>query len=260
MIRWGIYIPVITILLILLFHYLGRIFGKKVNGNVIDPSQPSVVRSFELFQTLQSILIFCFTGMITGFFIDRGLTKVYWGIGMNVWELTYLVLSFILALGFHDIYFYLTHRLLHLRFLFKIVHFKHHRSHPTNALSTFSFHPIEGIIQILVVPLVAFVIPLHEGVLLLFTAFLIFVSVYGHSGYELRPNKKGLFRIFNTSLHHYQHHEFVNYNFGIYLHLWDDIFGTNYPSYKEDVISIGKRIKSEKKSLNDRSLSSKTKP
>ena len=66
----------------------------------------------------------------------------------------------------------------------------------------------------------------YVNILLLFVFLMLFISVYGHSGYELRINKWKGFYVFNTSLHHFQHHEHVHYNFGIYLNIWDRLFGT----------------------------------
>ena len=131
---------------------------------------------------------------------------------------------------------------MHTKFVFRHIHSWHHQSHNTNPWAAFSFHPLEGILQLGVIPLIAFIFPINEIVLFSFTGFLLFMTVYGHSGYELRANKWNTLNIFNTSLHHYQHHKFVRYNFGLYLNLWDTMFSTNSPDYKKSFKKLGDRI------------------
>jgi sterol desaturase/sphingolipid hydroxylase (fatty acid hydroxylase superfamily) len=126
--------------------------------------------------------------------------------------------------------------------MFKRIHSWHHQSHNTNPWAAFSFHPFEGVLQIGILPLVAFTLPINEAVLFAFAGFLLFMTVYGHSGYELRANKWSTLNIFNTSLHHYQHHKLVRYNFGLYLNLWDRIFSSNAPDYKKSFKKLSARI------------------
>jgi lathosterol oxidase len=71
--------------------------------------------------------------------------------------------------------------------------------------------------------------------LIIFTLVMSFLTVYGHCGYELRAEKWKGFEVFNTALHHQQHHQLVRYNFGIYLSIWDKLFGTFSPSYDKSL-------------------------
>jgi len=244
--RWAIFIPGITLLFIVFFQYLDVIFRGRKDKFKIDPLLKIKALNFEYRFTAIALIVFLVVGLFTGLLIDMGFTKVYTTFELNLWEILFCVGSFLLALLLHDIYFYCIHRLLHTRFLFKNVHSWHHRSHNANPWAAFSFHPLESVLQIGIVPLVAFTIPLHEAVLFLFTAFLLFMSVYGHSAYELRSQKKAAFKIFNTSLHHFQHHRFLNYNFGIYFNLWDRFFMTNHPVYDQSFKDLAKRISENK--------------
>jgi lathosterol oxidase len=245
MTRWGIFIPAITLVFTFYFQYIDRLFSGKVKIYQIDQVGQTNPSPREIRNTIVALLLFCMTGAFTGYSIDHGWTKVYSEFTYSLSGMSYLFLSFLIAALIHDIYFYLTHRLLHVDFVFKHIHAIHHKSHNTNAWSAFSFHPVEGLVQIGIVPLVAFFLPIQETVFFAFTGFLLFMSVYGHAGYELRANKQSALDIFNTSLHHYQHHKYVKYNFGIYFNLWDRLFGTNHPNYSESLTSLRSRIRKE---------------
>ncbi|WP_296700705.1 sterol desaturase family protein [Algoriphagus sp.] len=196
-------------------------------------------------ENLPSFKEYAFTFLNFGVFALIGLGMDYSQIGgflkmesiraageQNRW---FLIVSVFVCLGIHDIYFYLTHRLLHIPFLFKKVHLIHHTSTNPNPWTAFSFHPIEGVIQIGIVPILAFFLPIPELAVIIFTVFMSLLSVYGHCGYELRAEKWKGFEVFNTALHHQQHHQFVRYNFGIYLSIWDKLFGTFSPFYQKSL-------------------------
>lgn len=242
MIFWSLYIPFAALALILYFQFIDVFFRGKKKSFLIEGESPVRPKWSEVRFTLLNLLVFSAFGLLVGFWIDRGTSQVYTEWPTSVLGYIYLLVTFFGALAVHDIYFYWTHRLLHYRPVFKYVHAWHHESHKVNAWSAFSFHPLEGVFQIGVVPLVAWLFPIHEWVLVVFTFFLLFISVYGHCGYELRPNKLNAFRVFNTSLHHFQHHKHVHYNFGIYLNLWDKWFKTDYPKYDEAFDALKQRI------------------
>jgi len=239
---WTIFIPSCALLLVIYFWLFDRIFKGKKDRFLIH-ERVSKPTNREIFNTVLNLLIFGGMGFLVGMLMDHNILQVQSTMPQTSVEYVILFVTFIGALAVHDFYFYWTHRFLHVPFVFKHVHRWHHQSHAVNAWSAFSFHPLEGLIQIGVVPLVALIFSPHLGVLILFTFFLLFISVYGHCGYELRPNKAPAFRMFNTSLHHYQHHKFVRYNFGIYLNWWDKWFKTENPSYEQDFEKLSEKIK-----------------
>lgn len=253
MIFWALYFPTIALVLILYFYRIDHIFKGKKAIYKIDEKNKNIATGREVINTFVNFIVFVFFGALTDYIITNDFSKVYFSLDTSIFEVLYLFASFFIALALHDIYFYASHRLLHTKFMFKYVHSWHHRSHNTNAWSSFSFHPIEGVFQILIVPLVAIVIPIHEIVLMFFSFVLFLLSVYGHCGYELRHNKFKALNIFNTSLHHYQHHKYVRYNFGIYLNFWDKLFKTDYPDYEKSFQALKEKINS-KIDLDDSNL------
>ncbi|GLR19881.1 sterol desaturase family protein [Portibacter lacus] len=238
---WAIIIPLMAIISIVLFWMVFKNSPSKFENLAINKlGYEQALKRSEVIRTIYSLLIFAFVGGLIDYFEYQGWAKTYQGV--LSFGYGYLVLSIFLLFGINDIYFYLSHRFLHWKPIFKKVHFMHHQSHTPNPFSAFSFHPLEGFIQIGFLPIIILILPLNNYVLFGFIVFLMLMSVYGHSGYELRPKKAKVFEIFNNSIHHNQHHRYVHYNFGLYLNLWDQIFKTNHPEYEEETTFYKNRI------------------
>jgi sterol desaturase/sphingolipid hydroxylase (fatty acid hydroxylase superfamily) len=246
MIFWMLFLPVAALLTILYFHYFEVLFGQKMRDLRIALNEKNTPTRAEYRNTIVNLIVFLVVGLFMGYAIKSGWTKVYSSTATGGGQVFYLIASFFLALLLHDIYFYASHRFLHSRFMFKHVHVEHHKSHTSNAWAAFSFHPVEGVIQIAIVPLLAFVLPMNEYVLMVFAFFMLFITTYGHAGYELRANKWKGFNIFNTSLHHYQHHKYVACNYGIYLNVWDRLFSSNYPEYGKALSELAAKHRQRK--------------
>ncbi|MCC3160054.1 sterol desaturase family protein [Hymenobacter sp. 15J16-1T3B] len=181
-----------------------------------------------------SCLIFAAVG--AGLFVARkhGYSLLYTDVSRYGWP--YLVLSVVVAIGAHDAYFYWTHRFMHLPVVFRYVHRVHHLSRNPSPWAAFSFHPLEAVIEAAIVPLLAFVLPLHPLALGGFMLYQMGMNVLGHLGYEPYPRwflQTRFGRLHNTSTHHNMHHQYVRHNFGLYFNWWDRLMGTNHPRYEE---------------------------
>ena len=135
------------------------------------------------------------------------------------WNL--LTVPFLLI--FHDTYFYWMHRTLHHRFFYRKFHSVHHLSTNPTPLASFSFHPVEAILEtIWILPLLIF-FPIQKYILLSF-AFISFLNnIKGHLGFDFSRHKYG---ILNSSFHHSMHHRHFNSNYGLYFLFWDKICKT----------------------------------
>lgn len=240
------FVPLAAIVCILFFQYLPWLFGPQVKRLVIPERQTSKNTKKEYLLSALNLLVFIGFGGLLDYLKSAELTKFYFEIEFTWSSLIYLPASLFISLFIHDFFFYLSHRFLHLPFMHKYVHVHHHQSHTVNAWATFSFHPIEGCIQISIVCWLPLLLPIHPVIHGLFTLFMLFMSVYGHSGYELRAKKAPIFNAFNTSFHHAQHHQFGNYNFGIYLNFWDRLFKTNHSTYENGYNRLREYINSSK--------------
>ncbi|HVU94359.1 MAG TPA: sterol desaturase family protein [Puia sp.] len=150
--------------------------------------------------------------------------------------------SIVISIFVHDTYFYWTHRLMHWKPIFRYAHHVHHRSHNPTPLAAYSFHPLETIVELGVVPLIVFTMPIHPSALIIFGIYMIVMNVTGHLGYELYTKKfmqsRWLKYFHNTSTHHNMHHKYSHCNYGLYFNFWDRIMGTNHPKYEETYLAI----------------------
>ncbi len=168
------------------------------------------------------------------FLKKAGFTQIYLDIADYGWS--YLVFSFFLLTILHDTYFYWAHRLMHHPKLFRYFHKVHHISNNPTPWASFSFHPLESLVEIAIVPLVVLIIPFHPIALIAFGTWSILFNVLGHLGYELFPKgfvQHKIWKWINTSTHHNLHHARSNCNYGLYYNFWDRWMGTNAPDYEQ---------------------------
>lgn len=187
-------------------------------------------------------IVFALMGIGIYFLSEAGYTKIYQDIAQFGWG--YLIFSFVALTIIHDTYFYWMHRLMHHPSVFPLVHKVHHYSNNPTPWASLSFHPLEAVLEIGIVPVAIFIIPFHPIVLFLFATWSLLWNVVGHLGFELFPKgfvKHPVFKWFNTSTHHNMHHSKANCNYGLYYNFWDRMMETNHSEYEKTFESIAKR-------------------
>lgn len=160
-------------------------------------------------------------------------SKIYKDIHEHSWA--YFFFTIILMIIIHDTYFYWAHRLMHHPKIYDKVHKVHHLSINPSPWASFSFHPLEAVIEFSVVIIFSFLFPVHVFALLTFSLFMMLENVMGHLGYEFLPkyfNKNPLTKWVNTSTNHNMHHQYFKSNYGLYFTFWDRIMGTLHPKYE----------------------------
>lgn len=216
------------------------------------PDNKHILR--EILYSVTTILIFGVVVIAVSWAGFHGYTGFYKNISDRGWP--YLILSIVLMIILHDTYFYWTHRLMHWKPLFKLVHRTHHLSTNPTPFAAYAFHPIEAFVEIGIIPLIVFIMPYHGVAILVFSIYTLLLNVMGHIGYELFPKgfaSHWLFKWHNTSTHHNMHHRLVKCNYGLYFNFWDRIMGTNHPDYEktyEKVVDIREQAKLERQQLN----------
>lgn len=245
---WTIFLPLTALgavgSLYLLFYI--RKIPKLAPFKINQQTAPKNIMRKEKSLTMISVTIFSLVGLWLDQIIYAGKSMIY--TDLTTQDIWYLPLSLAAAFLIHDTYFYWSHRLLHWGPVYRFAHNWHHRFHNPNPWTSFAFHPAEAFIQIGIIPLVGIILPVYSGVLIFFATFVLFMSVYGHLGFELRANKTRVFTLFNTSIHHDQHHKFFHCNYGIYFNFWDRIMGTNHETYPQAFIDFSKKIRLRKES------------
>jgi ring-1,2-phenylacetyl-CoA epoxidase subunit PaaE len=196
----------------------------------------------EVFNTiLVTIASTLFTGIIF-YFKDTGWTKFYTDTGRyGIW---YEVLTIIIVLLVSDGWFYWTHRWLHHPKIYKYIHAVHHKSLDTTPYTTFSFHPIEGVLNtVWILPLVM-VMPVSLFALGIVQVFGMFNNIKSHFGYELYPKFFAKVFPFNqliTSTHHNIHHTRYNGNYALMIRFWDVVCGTEIKETEDVFTAINER-------------------
>jgi lathosterol oxidase len=178
----------------------------------------------DIYWSILSTLIFAIMGTYVFDQWQKGNTQIYDDI--SDYGLIYWILSLPLVLVIQDTYFYWTHRLLHHKNFFHPFHSAHHQSRIPSAWTSFAFHPVEALIQALILPLILIFIPIHFSVLILFLLLMTFFGIFNHLGYEFLPRSLEYKLGVITATHHHIHHQKVSQNYGLFFNWWDQWFGT----------------------------------
>src|SRR5687767_5890132 len=123
---------------------------------------------------------------------------------------------------------------MHKPAVFRIIHKTHHDSNTTSAWTAFSFHPIEGLLQAVILPAIIIFLPMHLSVLLLQLTLMTFSSVINHLEIESYPanfHKHIIGKWIIGATHHSLHHKQFRYNYGLYFTFWDKIVKTESPKF-----------------------------
>lgn len=198
----------------------------------------------ELLYSTYTIVIFGLVIYATIFSPLKAYTQLYTNIHEHPgW---YYVCSLTAVILLHDTYFYWMHRFMHWKRVFRFIHAVHHRSHNPTPLAAFAFHPLEALLEIAILPLIVFTLPVHKSVIGLFGLYMIVMNVMGHLGFELFPQRfihNRFLRLFNTSTHHNMHHHYGRGNYGLYFNVWDRIMRTNHALYEKEFTEVTQRTK-----------------
>jgi Delta7-sterol 5-desaturase len=177
-------------------------------------------------------LIFAVAGSFTALLWQKGYTRLY--IDTDRYGLWYLPVSLLISMFVHETYYYWLHRWMHQPKIFRLLHKVHHDSNTTSAWTAFSFHPLEGLLQAIILPITIIIIPIHVYVLLFQLTIMTFSSVINHLEIETYPanfHKHFIGKWIIGATHHSLHHKQFKYNFGLYFTFWDKWKKTESPKF-----------------------------
>ena len=201
----------------------------------------------EIIFSIQTMIIFALVVILIRYLVINKYSMIYREI--SDFGLIYFVFSIIILILLHDFYFYFSHKLIHHKKLF-FIHKRHHLSTNPTPWSAFSFGPIEAIIQIIWLPIIILIIPLHPLSLLVWALWMMIMNVIGHLGFEIfSKNFLNSFigKILLSSTHHNIHHSRSKSNFGLYFTFWDRIMKTEDEDYKKTYEHIKNKINTKVK-------------
>lgn len=215
--------------LVFYFFFPGNWKGRKINERDYKPGQ---FRN-EVKWSMVTAMLFAIAGSITVVLWQKGLTKVY--IDVNAYPLWWRPLSLLIAMLLHETYYYWLHRWMHNPAIFRIVHKVHHDSNITSPWTAFSFHPLEGLLQAIFLPVLLMVMPIHLYIVIIQLTLMTFSSVINHLDIEIYPKKfykHPLGKWLIGATHHSLHHKQFKYNYGLYFTFWDKWKKTESPLYE----------------------------
>lgn len=186
----------------------------------------------EVYWSCITAALFAISGTITALLWQKGYTRIYFAV--TDYPLWCLPVSLLIAMLIHETYYYWLHRWMHQPSIFKIVHKVHHDSNITSPWTAFSFHPLEGLLQAVFLPLLLMVLPMHLYVLIVQLTIMTFSSVINHLDIEIYPknfHRHFIGKYFIGATHHSLHHKQFKYNYGLYFTFWDKWKATESPAF-----------------------------
>ncbi len=216
---------------------------RKINSKAYKPGQ----FRREVKWSMITAALFAVAGAILLVLWQKGYTKIYLEPLQYSWW--WLPLSLAIAMLLHETYYYWLHRWMHHPRVFRVIHKVHHDSNVTSPWTAFSFHPLEGVLQALFLPLLLLLLPMHLYVVIIQLTIMTFSSVINHLDIEVYPkgfNRNFIGRWLIGATHHSLHHKQFKYNYGLYFTFWDKWKKTESPLYHtlfDEKTDKGKSIK-----------------
>ena len=137
-----------------IFYLLFYILKKEgwIHLKINKEFPPEDIIRTEIFYSFSTMMIFALVALLIFKLHWSGYTLIY--VDMNKYGVPYFIFSIFLYMIVHDLYFYITHRIMHHKKIYPIVHQVHHISLNPTPWAAFSFHPIEALIQIIWIPII----------------------------------------------------------------------------------------------------------
>jgi sterol desaturase/sphingolipid hydroxylase (fatty acid hydroxylase superfamily) len=242
--------------LFFVFWILGKKYFKKIRIQETHRAKSHYFKQ-DISYSVSTLLIFAIFDICILFLDSKGYTKVYFDISQ--YGYLWLGLSFFLVLFLDDMFFYWSHRAMHLPRFYKIFHKVHHKSTDPSPLTAFAFHPTEAVVEYFVGFILPFLLPLNFGVIIAWQIFSMLNNVIAHLGYEIYPKgwvKLPILKFKTVSTHHNMHHQLFNGNYALYFTWWDKWMGTEFKDYETRHAQIFERknITRSTKDLNSLSV------
>lgn len=202
---------------------------RKVN---LRPGKNHQIQAEIRYSFIASVL-FALLGTLAIYSWQKGWTCIY--TDLTGWRAWWLLPSLFLVLFIHETYYYWLHRWMHRPEIYRWVHRTHHESLATTAWTSFSFHPVESVLQALPILILIYILPLHPATLIALFLIMSVTSVINHLNYELYPagtNRHWLGKWWIGATHHGLHHSRFNFNYGLYFTFWDHWMKTESPDFE----------------------------
>ena len=135
----------------------------------------------------------------------------------HLYDMSYTEIAIRIIVGIQlcNMWFYLVHRMFHIKFLYKRIHYRHHMNTETVAVTALDANPLEHIISTMGIFFVCST-PIPRFYIRCFGVIIMtWWTCDAHSGYTKPSNR------------HEIHHKLHSYNYGQGLYLMDKLFGSH---------------------------------
>ena len=211
-----------------LYFYVYRVQGDQLRYDVTPLPRDSRVHSFKN-QLFDNIFWTCASGVTIWSAYE---VLMMWALSngyapMITWPggLLWLPLMIFLIPIWETFYFFLIHRLLHWRPLYRKVHYLHHRNLNVGPWSGLSMHPLEHLIYLGSV-MIHWIVPANPFLIIYHLQYFTLSAATTHAGYAgIAIDGKNWLRL--GTFHHQMHHRFFECNYGgleIPFDKWFDSF------------------------------------
>lgn len=187
----------------------------KVQNKEYRPGQIAI----EIKRSFMSIFMFSLLAIV----LCEGLKSGVYRYNFEFSWITFFIETIVLFF-WNEIYFYVFHRLFHLKWIYKY-HLDHHYSYVPSPFSAYSFHWSEGLVLGAVMPVVMLFHDFQFYSIMVLPAMSILMNVLGHSNIDFFPQAKQK-SILSFSKRHSLHHKIPHSNYGFFLPWFDQLFGT----------------------------------
>ncbi len=170
---------------------------------------------FEIKHSVKSIVIFGFSIIPVIFLIREGVVALLPNTFLNI------VVGVAVLTLWNEIHFFVVHRIMHLPFFMKRVHYIHHKSKVPTVYSVYSFHWLEALLLSTVPLTIIPLIPFSPIAIFVYPLASILLNYSGHCNFRFGKGEGESWKLFGT--HHNQHHFRGRKNYGFASNLLDKL-------------------------------------
>lgn len=129
----------------------------------------------------------------------------------------------------YDVMFFFVHCTMHTKWLYRNVHYVHHRSKITIGISSAYFHPVDYVLSGLAVMVPPLLVSTHVLTTFCWLVLFMLETTNAHCGYRLPLLPDARDHDFHHSHSFYSSKKYRFVNMGAFLLIWDRLLGTRKP-------------------------------
>lgn len=179
---------------------------KKIVHQIVQKEATKKQVLFEIKHSLKSIFIFGTSIIPIVYLIRLGVITFLPNTIFNV------LLGLVILNLWNEVHFFIVHRVMHLPFFMKNVHYIHHQSKVPTVYSVYSFHWLEALLLSTVPLTITLFVPLSPIAIAIYPLVSVLLNYSGHCNYRFGNGTGKSWYLFGT--HHNEHHFKNRKNYG----------------------------------------------